>query len=296
MNRDLIDDKTLLSFYVKDKKRVFFILLIEWLIILSTFAICTWLNHPLSYLIGICVMATRMYAFYSLTHEGCHYHLISNKKINDIIGNIFFAWPILSDIQEMRRLHFLHHKFLQTDKDPEIKHLEYKEFQFPLKKKELIYIVLKDLTGINFLVYRWKKIIQLPKIKQWDFNKTLYYLIIVGIVIYSGYFFQLLILWIIPYVTIFQLLNRIRLYYEHFNFSPLKKHKTRTLHLSQWAAAFIAPYGLGYHAEHHLYPGVPFYNLRKIHAILSKNKDYQYEVEEENSYIQMFKKFLKKDE
>ena len=32
---------------------------------------------------------------------------------------------------------------------------------------------------------------------------------------------------------------------------------------------------MGYHLEHHLFPGVPFYNLPKLHLMLMEEEVYQ---------------------
>ncbi|MEZ4830029.1 MAG: fatty acid desaturase [Bacteroidia bacterium] len=37
---------------------------------------------------------------------------------------------------------------------------------------------------------------------------------------------------------------------------------------------FISPHQVGYHLEHHLYPGVPFYHLPKLHKLLRKQDEY----------------------
>ena len=48
---------------------------------------------------------------------------------------------------------------------------------------------------------------------------------------------------------------------------------------------FIAPHQVGYHLEHHLYPGVPFYHLPKLHQLLMKQKKYQEKAHITNGYV-----------
>ena len=38
---------------------------------------------------------------------------------------------------------------------------------------------------------------------------------------------------------------------------------------------FVSPHHVGYHLEHHLYPGVPYYNLHKLHQLLMERAEYQ---------------------
>jgi len=37
----------------------------------------------------------------------------------------------------------------------------------------------------------------------------------------------------------------------------------------------IAPYGVGYHTEHHLYPSVPFCRMRQLHEALRGRSGYK---------------------
>lgn len=267
------------------------IVFFEWVIIISVFYICLTSEIPLVfYLVGGVIISTRMTALYSLAHEACHYHIHSNKQINDWISKLLITWPLFFDINSMRRPHLLHHKHLQTEKDPEMNHLKYDEFQFPMKKSKFIFILFKDLSGINFLRYNFLSFFKLSTYKNMDKIQLLYYILVVSALLYFNLFFSFVFLWLIPYMTLFQLTNRIRLYSEHFNLSEEFKYKTRSIHLPLWQTFFIVPHGLGYHAEHHLYPGVPFYNLRKLHLILSQDSSYSKNVEIETSYWGMIKK------
>jgi fatty acid desaturase len=296
MNQSLANTETIRFYSKRNSLKVLAVIFLEWFIIISTFYLAISFNRFFIYPFAVFIIATRMYALYSLTHEACHYNLLKNKKVNDWIGNIFIAWPIFIDIQDMRKIHFSHHKNLQTEDDPEIKHLEYEEFQFPMSRKKLFLILFKDLTGFNFIRYRLHIFKWITILKNMSYIQLIYYFTILALFLLSGHFIVFLLLWIIPYMTVFQLLNRIRLYSEHFNLPEKLKYKTRTLHLPKWSAFFIAPYGLGYHAEHHLYPSVPFYNLRKLHKEISNKEEYTNGVIIEKNYWWMIQKYMKQNE
>ena len=40
------------------------------------------------------------------------------------------------------------------------------------------------------------------------------------------------------------------------------------------ARFFLQPHHVGYHVEHHLYPGVPHYNLQKLHELLRETPEF----------------------
>ncbi len=45
-------------------------------------------------------------------------------------------------------------------------------------------------------------------------------------------------------------------------------NESRTVLAPPWELWLIAPWGLNYHLEHHLYPSVPCFRLGELHALL----------------------------
>lgn len=254
-----------------DSKKSLFFIFFEWVLILSMFLVFTYYKKFLLLIVFIPLMATRMYALYSLLHDGVHCLITKNRKLNDFISTVFLALPLFISFTNMRKVHFLHHKHLQTEKDPEIGHLQYEEFDFPLSKTQLIAIFVKDILGYNYLKYRFNTFHNILKNKSLSINMyyVFYYLVIAVVVFKFNIWQEFLLLWILPYITVYQLLNRLRTYFEHFNI-PDKKYKIRTFEFNRFFSFFIAPYSLGYHTEHHLYPNVPNYNLRKVNHYIKR--------------------------
>jgi fatty acid desaturase len=78
---------------------------------------------------------------------------------------------------------------------------------------------------------------------------------------------QFLAVWLIP-VYIFSVLNSVRFIAEHYE-TPWNAGQllgTRTVISNQVHSFFWN--NINYHIGHHLYPGVPWYNLQKLHAVL----------------------------
>ncbi|MCO5229683.1 MAG: fatty acid desaturase family protein [Chitinophagales bacterium] len=269
-------DENIRSLSKLNQLKSLFIVLFEWVIIISCFLLFIFLK-PISYYllpIFIFVIGTRMYAFYSLIHDGIHYLLCKNKILNDWVVRLFLAWPIFISLQKMRNNHFSHHKNFLTDKDPEFQLSRYAEFQFPLKKRTFIGILLGDLSGYNFLKYKLYGCLKNPNERLW----------IVGLLlaIFMFYYFSdntilqvIIFLWIVPYITVFQTLNRLRAYTEHFNLP--EGVQTRSLIISPFLSFFFTPYSLGYHEVHHMYPYIPQYNLRTLHDYVLERGENLYE-------------------
>lgn len=81
------------------------------------------------------------------------------------------------------------------------------------------------------------------------------------------------LLWMAGLATTFQLFLRIRNIAEHActttgSADPFTH--ARTTHAGWIARATVAPYWVNYHAEHHLFMGVPCYRLAAVHAMLGR--------------------------
>ena len=78
------------------------------------------------------------------------------------------------------------------------------------------------------------------------------------------------LLWLVPLLTWMMVITRIRNIAEHAvvpdSDDPLRN--TRTTRARLLERAFIAPYYVNYHLEHHLLFYVPCYNLPRVHRIL----------------------------
>jgi fatty acid desaturase len=268
----------------------------EWLLIFIAIFIHQSYTNIFVYFFVWIIIASRLYAFYSLIHEAIHYCIFRNKALNDFIAQLFLGLPLLLSVKQMRKTHLTHHKYLQTDKDPEMQHLLYKEFHFPATKSQLLRLFFLDITGVNFIYYKFLKILHLfNSSKRSKLDLTDLFLIFTYFVIafLLGFGKELLLYWLIPYATFYQLLNRIRLSTEHFNLKENSPFKTRSVIPDFLESFFLTPYNLGYHAEHHLFPGVPFYNLPILHHKLMNQTYYSSNAVVYKSYSNVLKEFIK---
>lgn len=87
----------------------------------------------------------------------------------------------------------------------------------------------------------------------------------------SGFGALPFLIWIIALATTFQLFLRIRNIAEHACTTTGSEDPfthARTTYAGWLERATVAPYWVNYHSEHHLFMGVPCYNLPKAHALL----------------------------
>ena len=97
--------------------------------------------------------------------------------------------------------------------------------------------------------------------------------------------------WLLPLVTWFQLVVRIRSMAEHAatDFSDNELQNVRTTYANPLVRLFLAPYWVNYHLEHHLFTRCPWYNLPKAHQMLIKNGHLE-KMCIENSYRDVLRK------
>jgi fatty acid desaturase len=253
----------------------------DWVIIGLSIAASQAVGTWWAWLIAAFVIAGRMHALASIVHEVAHYRLHRNKVLNDWIGDIFVAWPLLLTINSYRQNHLMHHQHANTELDPDyMVKFNQGRFIFPRKFFGFLsslagYLVgyhgYQDMrTGLNRLNRK------LSHSKTYIALRISFYVIVLSSIIFAGYAYEFLIYWLIPYPTIFFGIMYIRSVAEHFAIENIdeKLEGTRTVIPHFWERAFFGPHNVSYHLEHHIYAGVPFYNLPALHKEMMKHPQF----------------------
>ena len=90
-----------------------------------------------------------------------------------------------------------------------------------------------------------------------------------------GFWKLLLLYWVIPLLTVFLAIRYIRSVAEHYAVEHENVlNESRTVLAPFWELWLIAPWGLNYHLEHHLFPGVPCFRLGELHRLLMTRDPY----------------------
>src|SRR5690606_37396598 len=89
----------------------------------------------------------------------------------------------------------------------------------------------------------------------------------------AGVWWSYFVLWLLPMATTFPLVTRLRNIAEHACVEgsaadPFRA--ARTTRASWWERAFIAPYWVNFHAEHHLFMWVACHDLPRLHKVLGE--------------------------
>jgi fatty acid desaturase len=254
---------------------------LDWAVIAMAIALSSYFGGVWSYLLAVAVIAGRMHGLGVLTHEAAHFRFLKDRKVADAIADLFIAWPIMATVEGYRQNHLAHHQHTNTDKDPDwaVK-LGTTAYTFPQR----VWVVVLNLLGYLIAVSSVRDLAHiLPRVAgtkqtgRYRLARFGYYLAAATLITVLGIWKGFLLYWIVPYMTLFLLFLYIRSVAEHFGSMDYDEQlgSTRTVIPYLWERCFFAPHNVNYHLEHHLFPGVPFYNLPKLSAALMLDEAYR---------------------
>jgi fatty acid desaturase len=80
-----------------------------------------WLSDVPVLALGIVLVGAIQHRLAGLGHEAAHYTLLKNKFLNDLVGDVFCMFPILSNVHFYRLFHLAHHQYTNDPKrDPDL--------------------------------------------------------------------------------------------------------------------------------------------------------------------------------
>src|ERR1700683_1217242 len=129
--------------------------MLDWTVIAGALALVHVFSNPLPWLLALLIIGNRQHALAILGHDGTHFTLSHNRRVNDFLTNLMAFWPIGLTVSGYRTLHFKHHKHTGTEHDPELGHKRSRSPQWDLPAtpfRILKYAVL-DIAGGSFPDY-----------------------------------------------------------------------------------------------------------------------------------------------
>jgi fatty acid desaturase len=254
----------------------------DWLIIAAAITVSELSENWIVYLVAVPVIAGRMHGLAGLLHDFAHYRFIANKQISDAIGDLVLAWPILATIEGYRRNHLAHHRYTNSDMDPDwVIKLGTREFTFPQEMRFAFLNFLGYFVGVSSLRDMRSVLTRIqaddPFTLRYKLARLGYYVAWAVAFTLLGIWREAALYWFVPYFTVFFLLLYVRSVAEHFGETMEYDHElthTRTVIPHFWERWFFAPHGLNYHLEHHIYASVPFFRLGELHEAMMRNETY----------------------
>jgi fatty acid desaturase len=230
---------------------------------------------PLAAAAAIAVIASRQQALLNVGHDAMHRSLARDRRVNDAVGIVAAAAPCGSAFRSTRVHHLRHHRLLNTPDDPDAilhrgPHLD--------TRKGLLRHLAEGFTGIYALkVLRRREGWVGPELRQKDKRD----LVLVNLGLW-GIFTRLTswwtypLLWLAPLPTITSGFVVMRNYMDHALVGEeLREFPDRRVSVDPNVVegAYVAPYNMNWHAEHHLFPWVPARQLPEASRRLAARAD-----------------------
>ena len=246
--------------------------------------------QPIAILAAIVIVGTQQHALFVLAHDAAHYRLFSYRTLNDALGRLLGSSAGIS-MCSYRVVHRLHHNDLYGRNDPDIA----LHGGYPRGKRYLLRKLAGDISGLNawktFQYFFGNPVLNAatgtalrplddtsPALRsaarrdRWgvvafQVGAPLTCLALGGIHGLTAY----VLLWLLPLVTVAQVILRVRAILEHGAVSDTSSPLTaaRTNLPGPLGRMVLFPHHVNFHIEHHLYPAVPHYNLPRLHRELA---------------------------
>jgi fatty acid desaturase len=223
---------------------------------------------------AICVIATRQHALFILYHDAVHGLIARNRRLNDLIINIFVGIPLLIPVHFYRRFHLSHHAWFGTPCDTErILLYRWQPWDYrPLTAARLALQLLGDLLVVNVLLTStalWRERRNPGSPLRLHQTHATPETLLLGVIFCalmalwvwcdSDSFWRVMLLWFGTFFTLTQLLQKVRSFAEH---GPLGSDElTYSWRPGLLGRLILWPYNINCHREHHQCPGIPWHAL-----------------------------------
>lgn len=229
---------------------------------LALVAVVIAVDHWLAVVAAIPVAGILQNRLFILHHEGAHRLLFSNRRWNDWIGVVLLGWIAFgTGTHSYRRGHANHHRDEFGPKEPDFLLYSF----YPITKRSMGRKLVRDITGVSasrILRPRLTGLFQRKYLK----NSLRFFAgqaVVFSLFLLAGSPWLYLLLWVVPYASVYQVLNRLRAIAEHGGLTRSSDRRVTSHHIRQsWLSSIImVPYGIGWHLAHHVDSGIPFRNL-----------------------------------
>jgi fatty acid desaturase len=249
------------------------------------------LNNPFAWVAAFLLMGRAHAQFAALMHEAAHRLLFRNRRVNDWVGRWLLGFPALTPIDLYRRGHMNHHRDEFGPNEPDIPLYR----GYPIARDSFRRKLVRDATGQT----GWKLLKGLvrgvnssePSIRTQARTIVTVQLALAALGVAVGHPWIWPLLWLLPHLTIWRVINRLRSIAEHGGMkrSSDRRNTTHSVRQSPFARFALVPHRIGWHLAHHVDSGIPMRNLPRYHRALIES-GYVVEGLEYPSYLALWRK------
>ena len=239
-----------------------------WVQSVGVIALALATHNPLAWVAAFLLMGRAHALFAILGHEAAHRLLFTNRRANDLVGAWLVAYPAFVPIDIYRRGHMAHHKEEFGPNEPDLALYN----GYPISRDSWHRKLRRDAFGSS----GWKNLRSLLRAVTSSFGRPValrilaWQAVLLAGFTLAGYPLAYPFLWLLPWMTVWRVINRLRAIAEHGGAQRSSDRRLTTHHVRQtWLARFwMVPFNTGWHLAHHVDIGVPFQNLPRLHREL----------------------------
>lgn len=242
-----------------------------WLQSVGVLAVAAWWGNPIGWVLAFFLMGRAFARFAILGHEAAHRLLFSHRKINDWVGAWLVSYPAFVPIDAYRRSHMAHHKEEFGPNEPDTALYS----GYPISVASWNRKMRRDADGES----GWKNLKGLLLALQSNSARPVALRILAwqtvlffGLWAALGHWWIYPVFWLLPWMTMWRVLNRLRAVAEHGGMIASADRRLTTHHVRQSLTArfWMVPFNTGWHLAHHVDIGVPFAHLPKLQRELEE--------------------------
>jgi fatty acid desaturase len=261
-------------------------LLRTWLTIVLALLMCRLLPHPLTWVCCFLVIGHMQYHLSVQGHHALHRNLFASRGLNEFVARYLLHGALGLPNEAMRRNHMSHHKYFEQELD-----YERENYDFTLFGREtasgfrrwlvgvycggaVIPAVGRVLRGAFKPSQRQQRPGENPQgkaLQDWSpvvISQAALFMTCWAI---SGAWWSYG-LWVAAIFTLLAGFSATRAMLEHAD-PATPPHRLMTFPCSRFERYLLGVCNFNFHAEHHLYGGIPACNLEKLHYFLSERDE-----------------------
>lgn len=244
-----------------------------WALIAAAFAVVVATGFQwFAVIVGFIAVAKAQNALLLVGHEAIHYLILRDRRINDWAGEFLTYAPMGIGFRRARLSHLAHHRAPLTEADEKID----QQLAVPSRRAYLRHLgapllgsyvatALSRFVGVTVTRRARPQFTQEARSARAD---------MVGIIIAQMVLLAVLtaidwrlypFFWILPLVTLTAFFHRAKGFIDHATLPGESPSLAYSYRVGALDRMFFGTQQ-AYHAEHHLFPGVPHYRLRMIFA------------------------------
>lgn len=260
-----------------DHTNVLFLAL-DWLTIAGAVVLAVAVDRPWALGLAIVLIGSRQRALMNLLHQASHRQLFRGRRRNDWAGRICTAFPLGMSLDTYAHAHLVHHRHL-WDEHLDPKRRRYEALGLQGERMDERRFLMRHVVGAVLLRHVPGNV----SVAVGDRSRSraearalvTFWAVVLAIAFASGLFGELVVLWFVPYLTVFQVVRHWSETAEHAGL----RTDDPWMSTRNWTATpvfrwLVAPHADSYHLAHHIAPGVPHYRLKRLHRELMRVPEY----------------------